>query len=98
MAKDSMANVIAGLEILHRYGGTMVDAQHDILYAMQGDDTALSVEDAQAMIDHGWRLGGEQCRGCGDEDLQEAVFNSTPDGDGDPSIHLLTCQAWYTYT
>ncbi len=57
--QDIFESTIAGLQILSKYPGGQISAEHDVIYAGPGDPKEVSPEDAKALEDLGWHIDTE---------------------------------------
>ena len=88
---NKQRDIMVGLTIFARHGGTNVCAEHDQVFAGQGDDEALSDEEIATLLDHGWFH--DPCSGCVDEDSSPADIGPVnPEHEDEP--HLRTCAEW----
>ena len=94
---NKLRDIRIGLEIFERHGGTVADAEHDILHAGQNRGAALGTEEIAKLYQAGWFIPSDSCYECAEQGDKDAHCDPDARG-GEIRYHRPNCNEWAIFT
>lgn len=93
MKYNKLRDIVVGCEIFSAHGGFEACTEHDVFYAGQAHNEALTPDEVTRLYAANWSIDSSLCEGCAVEGEP-----SHADEDFKGARHLFTCSAWRIFT